>query len=188
MNKEEVALGASAYRLLNPGCVVLISVGDKRRDNLFALTWNMPVRKNPAMVAILSGKGHFSYPFIEKTGEFGINIPDLSLVDAVLGCGRTTGAKVDDKFARFGLTRQLAKRIKAPLVAEAVANLECRVCQVVDLGASALVVAQIIRAGAATDHFREGHWQFDRGLQLIHHLSGDRFCVSGQAISANMPD
>ncbi|MFC1707802.1 flavin reductase family protein [Planctomycetota bacterium] len=183
MEKEKVQPLSIAYRLLNPGSVVLVSVGDGKRDNLFAVTWNMPVRKNPGMVACLSGKAHFSYPFIERTGEFGVSIPDASMVDAVLGCGTTTGREVEDKFARFGLTRQQATEIKAPLVAEAVANLECRVTQVIDLGVSSLLVATILSAVAAPEHFREGGWTFENGLQLVHHLSGDRFCVSDRAVT-----
>ena len=182
MDKAPVRPLTHAYRLLNPGPVVLVSVGDGERDNLFALTWNLPVRKDPPMVGILSGKRHFSYPFIERTGEFGISVPDRSLADAVYGCGTTTGKKVDDKFAEFGLSREAAKRIKAPLVAEAVATLECRVAQVVDLGASALLIAQILEASAATEHFREGQWTFDGGLELLHHLSGKKFCTSTQGI------
>ncbi len=187
MDKAPIQALESAYRLLNPGPVVIVSVADSERDNLFAVTWNMPVRKDPPMLALLSGKRHFSYPFIERTGEFGINIPDRSLIDAVYGCGTTTGRKERDKFARFGLTRQPAERIKVPLVAEAVANLECRVAQVVDLGASALVIAQVLAGSAATDHFRDGGWRFDRGLELIHHLSGKQFCLSQGDTEAGKP-
>jgi flavin reductase (DIM6/NTAB) family NADH-FMN oxidoreductase RutF len=147
----------------------------------------MPVRKDPPMVALLSGKRHFSYPVIERSGELGFNIPDAALTDAVYGCGTTTGRKETDKFARFGLTRQPGERIKVPLVAEAVANLECRVAQVVDLGASALLIAQVLAATAATDHFRDGMWRFDRGLELVHHLSGKQFCVSDRAKEAAKP-
>ncbi|MCP4605600.1 MAG: flavin reductase family protein [Proteobacteria bacterium] len=184
MEKSKVEPPLNAYRLLNPGSVVLISVGNGERDNLFPVTWNMPVRKEPGMVAILSGKRHYSYPFIAETGEFGINIPDASITDAVFGCGRTTGSKVKDKFARFGLSRQKSVHIKAPLVAEAVANLECRVCQVVDLGTSSLVIANILDARASTEHFRDGNWIFENGLKLLHHLGGDRFCVSDSVIVA----
>lgn len=187
MDKAPVAPLSDAYRLLNPGGVVLITVGDGDTDNLFAVTWNMPVRKDPGMMALLSGKGHHSYPFIARTGELGVNIPDASLADAVLGCGSVSGRKEPDKFARFGLTRQPAERIKAPLVAQCVANLECRVSQIVDLGSSSLIVAQILAATAATDHFQGGHWTFDNGLRLLHHLSGGRFCVSGEAITARIP-
>lgn len=185
MEHAEIPLPV-AYRLLNPGCVLLVSAGDGQRDNLFALTWNTPVRKDPPMVAIVSGKRHFSYPLIASTGELGLNVPERALADAVLGCGSTSGRDVDDKFARFGLSRQPGKHIKAPLVGEAVAQLECRVSQVVDLGASALLVAQVVRAVAATEHFRDGQWRFDRGLELLHHLSGKRFGVSDRDVTATM--
>ena len=178
---------ADAYRLINPGVVVLVSVGDGKQDNLFSVAWNVPVRKEPPMLALVVGKGHHSWPFIERTGELGVNVPDASLMDRVLGCGKVSGRDEPDKLTRFGLTRQAAERIKAPLVAEAVANLECRVCQVVDLGASALLVAQVLHAMAATDHFRDGQWQFDRGLRLLHHLSGERFCISDVAERAKVP-
>ncbi len=187
MEKAQIEPLSNAYRLINQGSVVLITVGDGQRDNLFPVAWTMPVRKDPGMVAILSGKGHYSYPFIVNTGEFGINIPDVSIVDAFLGCGTTTGRKVEDKFAKFQLTRQEATHIKAPLLVEAVANLECRVCQMIDLGGTSLIIAQVLDAIAATEHFKDGHWTFDNGLQLIHHLSGDQFCVSDRMLTANRP-
>jgi flavin reductase (DIM6/NTAB) family NADH-FMN oxidoreductase RutF len=174
----------NAYRLLNPGPVVLVSGGDGERDGLFALTWNMPVRKSPGTVALLSGKRHHTYGFIDRTGELGISVPDISLVDAVYGCGTTTGNKGVDKWSRFGITRQAPERIRAPLVEEAVATLECRVEQVVDLGPSALIVAEILVARAAPEHFVDGAWRFDRGLQLIHHMGGDAFGVTAGVATA----
>jgi flavin reductase (DIM6/NTAB) family NADH-FMN oxidoreductase RutF len=187
MDKIKVEPATDAYRLLNPGSVVIVSVGDGKQDNLLTITWNMPLRKDPGMVAILSGKRHHSYPFIEKTGEFGINIPDASLAPAVLGCGSVSGKEVPDKFARFGLNRRKSNQIKAPLVEECVANLECRVCQVVDLGRSALLIAQILEAVAASEHFRGGDWRFDGGLSLLHHLGGSHFCVSDKDLRVEVP-
>jgi flavin reductase (DIM6/NTAB) family NADH-FMN oxidoreductase RutF len=187
MEKVKIEPSPNAYRLLNPGAVVLVSVGDGVKDNLFAVTWNMPVRKDPGMVAILSGKRHYSYPFIAKTGEFGINLPDVSLKDAVYGCGATTGYKVEDKFARFGLTRVNASKIKAPLVDEALAHLECRVSQVIDMGASSLLIAHILAAAAAPQHFENNTWNFDNGLQLLHHLGAHRFGVLDKMAVAKAP-
>jgi flavin reductase (DIM6/NTAB) family NADH-FMN oxidoreductase RutF len=178
MNKSPVDL-ASAYRLLNPGPVVIVSVAAGERDNLFTVTWNMPAAKDPPAVVLLSGRGHFSLPFIERTGEFAINVPDVSLADAVYGCGTTSGRAVTDKFGRFGLTRQPAMKIGAPLVAEAVANLECRVEVIHDVLGSALIVARVVAAQACNEHVIDGQWSFDHGLQLLHHLSGRRFCSSG---------
>ncbi|MFC1848736.1 flavin reductase family protein [candidate division CSSED10-310 bacterium] len=182
MNKKPLEKLSAAYRLLNPGCVVLVTVGDENRDNIFTVTWNMPLRREPGMVALLSGKRHFSYPYMVKTGEFGLNIPDASIAEAVLGCGSVSGKTEPDKFARFGLTRQLPVHIKAPLIAEAVGSLECRICQIVDLGASSLLIAQILSATVVSEHFQAGTWIFDNGLRLLHHLGGKSFCVSDQAL------
>lgn len=189
MQKEmqELKSMGHAYRLLNPGCVMLVSVGDGEQDNLFAVTWNMPVRKEPGMAAILSGKGHYSYKFIQNTGEFGLNVMNATHVDAVFGCGSTTGHKVRDKFQKFGLTRKEARIIRPPLVAEAVACMECRVVQVHDMGASALLVANILSAEADESHFNGQDWIFENGLQLIHHMGGSRFCISDREMDANPP-
>jgi flavin reductase (DIM6/NTAB) family NADH-FMN oxidoreductase RutF len=186
MTKAPIAL-PDTYRVINPGCVVAVSVGDGRDDNLFALTWNMPVRKNPPLMAMLSGKRHYSYPFIERTGQFAINLLDARDVDAMLGSGSVSGHKVDDKFGLLGLTREPADVIAAPLVAEAVANLECEVERIVDLDSSALILGRVVAARAATEHFHDGHWTFDNGLQLLHHLSGKRFCTSERVVEGTKP-
>lgn len=169
---------SSAYRVLNPGCVVIVSVGDGTADNLFAVTWNMPVRKDPPLVAMVSGKGHHSYPFMERTGEFAINVMHAAQAEALYGTGTLKGAKVEDKWDAVGLTRESAQKIKAPLVAEAIASLECKTVQVVDLGSSALLVAQIVAASAHPQHWQKGAWCWDHGLELLHHLSGPDFAVS----------
>ena len=187
MAKIKIEPLSEAYKLLNPGCVVLISVGGGEKDNLFSVTWNMPVKKDPGMVAILSGRRHYSYGFIEKTGQFAVNIPSREIAEAVLGCGRTTGTQVPDKFGRFCLTRMKADEIKAPLVEEAVANLECQVSQVVDLGPSSLLIARIVAARADDKHFKDGKWRFNNGLSLLHHLGDDSFAVTEKQIEVKRP-
>ncbi len=184
MPREPLQSLGHAYRLLNPGSVLWVSVGDRARDNLFALTWNMPLESDPPLVAILTARDHFSYPFIERTGELALNVPHADQLDALYGCGTTSGREVDDKFARFGLSREPARVIGVPLVAEAVASLECRVQRTIDVEGSALIIAEVVAACADPRHFARGVYQFDHGLALLHHLSGNRFCVSREVHSA----
>ncbi len=178
----KVKVESNIYSLLNPGSVVLVSAGDGEREGVFAVSWNMPVRKDPPMVAFESSQGHFTYQFVRKTGEFGINIPEAKMVNQVLGCGKVSGKTGVDKFAKFELGRRQAEKIKAPLVETAFANLECRVSQIVDMGASALVIGQVVAAVADDQHFQNGQLVFDNGLELLHHLGGNRFCVSDRVI------
>lgn len=181
MEKVTVPL-SQASRLINHGPCVIISVGDTVKDNLFTVAWNMPVRKEPPLVAIESGKSHYSYPFIAKTGEFGINVPCAKIAEQVMAAGKVSGEKVEDKWSHTGLTRQAPTQIKPPLVKEAVANLECRVCQVVNLGASSLLIAQVVAAVADKESFENGVWKFDNGLELLHHLGGNTFSSSKKLI------
>ena len=187
MTKSRIEPLSNAYRLINPGVVVLVSVGNSSASNVCTVAWNFPVRKDPGLMGIVIGKRHHSYPFIAQTGEFAINVPDASLADAVLGCGSVSGRDVSDKFARFGLQRAPATYIQAPLVEEAIANIECRVCQVVDLGASALLLAQVVDAVADDRHFQDGRWTFANGLQLLHHLGGSEFAISSDVVTAKKP-
>jgi len=175
----------SPHRLITPGPVLLVSVGDGSDDNVFSVAWSMALRKAPPMVAILSGKGHYSWDLMESTGEFGLSVPDASLAEAVLYCGRYSGRDVPDKFSAAGLTRAPARIIAAPLVQEAVGHLECRICHVVDMGYSSLLVASVVFAEAREDCFTEGSWDFSGGLRLIHHLGGDRFSVSSGVLGAD---
>ena len=170
------------HRLLTPGCVVLISVGNGQDDNLFPIAWNMPVRKDPPMVAILSGKRHYSYKFMEETGEFGLNIPDLSIAKKVMKAGKVSGNDVKDKFAESELSKISAQHIKPPLIQEAIARMECRISQINNLGSSALIVAQILKSEVRQDCFFKGKWNFDSGLELIHHMGGAEFAVSDHSI------
>ncbi len=188
MHRIELASLSLAYRLLNPGTLVLVSVGDGERDNLFPVSWNMPVCDDPPVVAVLSAREHFSFSFIERTGELALNVPGAELLDAVYGCGKTSGREVPDKFIRFGLHREPASQLRVPLVAEAVASLECRVDRILDVEGCGLIVARIVAARAAAEHFRGDDWQFDRGLRLLHHLSGNRFCVSDAVVEARHHD
>jgi flavin reductase (DIM6/NTAB) family NADH-FMN oxidoreductase RutF len=187
MTKTLIEPVTQAYRLLNPGSCVIISVGDQEGDNLFAVTWNMPVRKDPPMMALVSGKRHHSYSFIARTGELAVNVMHAEHADAVYGAGTYKGAREEDKWAKVGLTREPATRIKAPLVAEAVASIECRVAQVVDLGASALVVSQILAAHVQPQHWSAQGFRWDSGLRLLHHLSGPAFTTSGEPLEASRP-
>ncbi|HMA77343.1 MAG TPA: flavin reductase family protein [Candidatus Krumholzibacteriaceae bacterium] len=176
---------ANPHRLLTPGSVLLITAGDGKDDNIFSVAWNMPLRKKPPMVAILSGKGHYTYGLIKKTGEFGINIPDIGLAESVIYCGKNSGRDVRDKFKEAGLSRVEAEEISAPMVAEAAARIECRISQVVDMGYSSLLIADILRAQVLEDAYTNGKWDFAGRLELIHHIGGAEFAVSGRSIETS---
>ncbi|HEY9147982.1 MAG TPA: flavin reductase family protein, partial [Gammaproteobacteria bacterium] len=79
---------------------------------------------------ITTGPWNYSYAALLKTRECVIAIPTVEMLDKVVGVGTCSGADTD-KFSTFGLTPVQGKQVKAPLIKECLANIECRVVDVV---------------------------------------------------------
>ena len=125
MSKRSLPL-SRVYRLLEPGPVVLLTCLGKRHANIMTLSWHTMMDFEPPIVGCVISNRNYSFDIVKTTGECVINIPTVELAKQVVGCGNTSGRKVD-KFEKFGLTPAKAARIKTPLVDECYANLECRV-------------------------------------------------------------
>jgi flavin reductase (DIM6/NTAB) family NADH-FMN oxidoreductase RutF len=114
------------YRLLEPGPVVLVSTAQGGRANVMALSWHTMMEFEPPLVGcVLSGR-NYTFQALVKTKECVIAIPTVEIAQRAVSCGNVSGRKVD-KLGRFGLTPLPASRVKAPLIKECYANLECRV-------------------------------------------------------------
>ena len=80
--------------------------------------------------AITTGEWNHSFAALRKNGECVIAIPTVDMLDRVVGIGTCSGADTD-KFARFRLTPVPGKVVKAPLIKECLANIECKVVDLV---------------------------------------------------------
>jgi flavin reductase (DIM6/NTAB) family NADH-FMN oxidoreductase RutF len=118
-----------AFTLMEPGPVVLVTTYDGKRANIMTISWTMVLDFTPAF-AICTGEWNYSYAALRKTRQCVIAIPTVDMLDKVVGIGTCSGAD-SDKFAKFNLTPMRAKHVKAPLVEECLANIECRVTDIV---------------------------------------------------------
>jgi len=114
-----------AFTLLEPGPAVLVATHDDRRANVMTITWTM-VMDFSARFAITTGPWNHSWSAITGTRECVIAVPTVDLIDTLVGVGTCSGRDTD-KFERFGLTALPARHVRAPLVGECLANVECRV-------------------------------------------------------------
>jgi len=103
----------------------LITCGDaSSRANVIAVSFCMPAAGQPPQVVCSIGKAFYSHELIEQTGEFIVNVPSEALKKAVYYCGTHSGRDVD-KFKEAELTPLPAKHLKAPIIAECIAHMEC---------------------------------------------------------------
>jgi flavin reductase (DIM6/NTAB) family NADH-FMN oxidoreductase RutF len=118
------------FTLIEPGPVVLVTTFDGTKNNIMTISWTMVLGFTPVL-AITTGGWNHSFAALTETKECVIAIPTVDLLDRVVGIGTCSGTDTD-KFAKFKLTAVPAKVVKAPLIKECLANIECRVVDLID--------------------------------------------------------
>ncbi len=169
MKKRTLPL-AAVYRLLEPGPVVLVSTAQKGRANIMTMSWHTMMEFEPPLVGCVISNRNFTFGLLRKTKQCVINIPTAALAKQVVGCGNTTGRRVD-KFARFALTALPAAEVDAPLIAECYANLECRLSDSRWVNRYNFFVLEVLRA-----------W-IDPAIKAprtLHHRGRGTFMVAGR--------
>jgi flavin reductase (DIM6/NTAB) family NADH-FMN oxidoreductase RutF len=126
MKKMQVS---KAFTLIEPGPVVFITTNDGEKNNIMTISWTMVMDFTP-IFAITTGPWNYSYTALRKSRECVIAIPTVDLIDQVVGVGTCSGADID-KFAKFGLTPVEGKYVRSPLINECLANIECKVIDIV---------------------------------------------------------
>ena len=164
---------SEVYALLEPGPVVLLTTADKTdRANVMTMSWHMMMEFTPPLVGCVISGRNYSFDILRKTRECVINIPTLELADAVVKCGNTSGEKTD-KFDACGLTPAPASLVKAPLIAECYANLECRIADGRMVNKYNFFVLEVSKA-----------W-IDPGVKnprTLHHRGMGAFMVAGETV------
>lgn len=130
--------------LIYPLPAVLVSVGATPEEyNMLTVAWTGPVNSEPPMCYISVRPERHSYPIIERTGEFVINLTTEDMARATDWCGVRSGRDFD-KWKECGLTPVAAEHVAAPVIAEAPLSIECRVRQIVKLGSHDMFIADVV--------------------------------------------
>ncbi|WP_231736750.1 flavin reductase family protein [Sphingobium sp. CCH11-B1] len=119
-----------AFTLIEPGPVILVTTNDGGKPNVMTISWTMAIGFG-ANFAISTGPWNFSYRALETSRECVIGVPTIDMIDTIVGIGTCSGRDTN-KFEKFGLTTLPAKHVYAPLIGECLANIECRVTEIID--------------------------------------------------------
>lgn len=160
------------YTLLESGPVVMVSTAYRGQTNVMSMSWHTMLDFEPPILGCVVSERSHTFGLLKASKQCAINIPTVKIGAKVVGCGNTTGRKVD-KFRRFGLTATPASRIDAPLIAECYANLECKVIDARMASKYNFFVLEVVKA-----------WidPAQKNPKTIHHRGKDLFMVAGRAI------
>lgn len=120
---------------------------------------------------------------IRATGEFVVNVVTEGLVERANDTAVEFAPDVDE-FAETGLSTAPCEVVSAPRVAESPVSMECRLTQIVDLGAEeagggALVIGEVVRFHVRDDLLEDG--RIDTGLMKpVGRLAGAEYTKLGE--------
>ncbi|WP_192457058.1 flavin reductase family protein [Musicola keenii] len=177
---QDLPLG-KAFTLLESGPVILVTTNDGQRNNVMTITWTM-VLGFSASFAITTGPWNYSYAALQTSRECVISIPTADMIDTVVGIGMCSGQDTD-KFHQFNLTPLPGRQVRAPLIGECRANIECRVVDIIEH------YNIIVLAGLAA-YFDEARME----KKMLHAVGDGTFIVDGVRLDrkammrAKLPD
>jgi len=165
-----------AYRLLHPKLVVVISSSDEYgRGNVMTAAWAMPVSSAPPMVVVAISPKRLTYEYVKSSKEFVINVPSIDLIDQVRYFGSVSG-KEENKLSRAKVGN--GRRVKAPILLDSIAWLECKVTNEVEAGDHVLFIAEVIEAYVKKDALEEDITYNLERFKPILHLGGDSYTTT----------
>jgi flavin reductase (DIM6/NTAB) family NADH-FMN oxidoreductase RutF len=159
-----------AFTLIESGPVVFVTTTDGKKNNVMTISWTMVMDFTPVF-AITTGSWNYSFAALRKTKECVIAIPTVDMLDKVIGVGTCSGADTD-KFEKFMLTPVKAKHLEAPLIKECLANIECKVIDIVKK--HNIIVLEGV--AAYFDNFR-------KEKRTVHAVGDGTFIVDGRKIN-----
>jgi flavin reductase (DIM6/NTAB) family NADH-FMN oxidoreductase RutF len=183
--------GIDRYKLLT-GLVIPRPIGwvgsrdTAGRNNLAPYSYFNVVAATPPTAIFSAGRpgGRIkdSLANVIATGEFTLSIVDESLTKAMHASSEQFPPEVDE-FEQVGLTAATGAVVAAPFVGEAMAVLECRVSQIIDLGdpiTASVVFGDIVRVHVANDVLDGTRIDHDR-LRAVGRIAGTTYVTTANS-------
>lgn len=159
-----------AFMLLEPGPVILVSTANGGKNNIMTISWHMVIDFTPQF-AFTTGSWNYSFEALMNNRECVIAIPTVDIAQTVVKIGACSGSDTD-KFKEFELTPLEAKSVKAPLIKECLANIECRVTDYIEK--HNIIILDAVHAWIDPDR---------KERRTIHANGDGTFIVDGKTIS-----
>lgn len=158
--------------MVYPVPAALVTVGAMPSEwNFLTVAWTGTICTDPAMLYISVRPERHSYPLLEKTMEFTLNLTTEAMAKATDWAGVRSGADYD-KWKETGLTPLPGEKVSSPTIEESPLSIECRVKEVMRLGSHDMFIADVlnVRADSRWIDSRTGVFSLEKAglLAYVH--------------------
>jgi len=162
-----------ATRLLHPKpAIIVISSDSSGRINGMTAAWITPIARSPPTVGFSIAPQRYTYELIKESKEFTLNVVDADRVNQVHLLGTVSGRN-RDKLKESGLTLIASKNVKPPRIKEALAALECKIKNELEIGDRIFIIAEVVAAYARKGLFTEVY--DPEKARILMHLGGANY-------------
>jgi flavin reductase (DIM6/NTAB) family NADH-FMN oxidoreductase RutF len=154
------------HRLFYPQVPMVLSAQVGARVSAMPVVAYLAISDSPPLLGIACSPHAFTYRLVVKAKAFTLCLLDVKHLGAMERLARVSGARVQDKLAEVGLTHRRGREVKAPVIDEAVATIECRLVTRRRLGDHALLVGEAVACSAGAD-FKD-FWAFEKYTPILY--------------------
>jgi flavin reductase (DIM6/NTAB) family NADH-FMN oxidoreductase RutF len=129
---------------------IAIAKDPQGKYNPITLGWTMLVSHEPPMMALAVGKTRYSLEVIRHAGVFVLSLPSAAMANDARFHGTESGRDMD-KLTECGTNTQPASEIDSLLLADAVANFECRLESEHEAGDHVIFVGRVVASHMNAD-------------------------------------
>jgi flavin reductase (DIM6/NTAB) family NADH-FMN oxidoreductase RutF len=166
-----------SIRCIYPMRTYLLTALDKNgKTNIITVDWLTVLSRKPSLIGVSISPKRYSHKLIMSSKEFIINVPDISMANETLACGKLSG-ETFDKFKKLRLKKSPSRTLKTLIIKDCVAFVECKVKDFKKYGDHTLFVGSI-----QASYAKEG---FLKEFKPILHMKGSIFTTtSGKIVKA----
>ncbi len=163
---QKISTIEEAWARKYPEQVVLaITRNRDGRVNLMAIGWVCIASDEPPMFIIGIDDNAYTLELLRESREFVIAYPAGNMAQETIYVGTTHGHN-EDKALKSGLKFAPATMVEVPLLADAVANFECRLVEEYRPGNCPLIVGEVVACHVNSDESITRLVNFGQGYKL----------------------
>jgi flavin reductase (DIM6/NTAB) family NADH-FMN oxidoreductase RutF len=142
---------------------IAIAKDARGKHNPITLGWTMLVSHEPPMMAIAVGKTRYSADAIRQAGEFVLSFPSSNMAEDARFHGTHSGRDMN-KLAERKTRTQPATQVSTVLLADAVANFECKLASQLEAGDHIIFVGRVVAS----------HMHEDTSVRRLYSLGNEQ--------------
>ncbi|QQG48664.1 MAG: flavin reductase family protein [archaeon] len=154
------------HRLFYPQVPVVFAASHQGRVSGMAVVSYLAAASKPPTVMVSCAERSYTLRLALKSHAFSLSVLDRSHRESVEALAAHSGSKVRDKLASAGLGHSPGRKVKAPVIKEAAATLECKVVDSINIGDHAVVVGRIVSSNAGNAF--ASSWDYTKYSPLLY--------------------